>query len=223
MIEQICSLDDADLCKQILASVAIVYRPITLKELISLVEMLHDMVDDLASVREIISFCGSFLAIRGDTVYFVHQSAKDFLFTKAFDTVFPSGKEEAHYAVFSRSLQVMSSTLCRDMYSLATLGYPIEQVEQPDPDPLAASRYSCIYWVDHLCDCNSNSSIDCSVDLQGRGVVDSFIRKKYLYWLEALSLCKSMSEGLVSMAKLEVLIQVILRLTMHCKIHSNTY
>ncbi|KAF2469181.1 uncharacterized protein BDR25DRAFT_229776, partial [Lindgomyces ingoldianus] len=31
-------------------------------------------------------------------------------------------------------------------------GYPTEQSKQPDPDPLAASRYSCIYWVDHLCE-----------------------------------------------------------------------
>jgi hypothetical protein len=41
-------------------------------------------------------------------------------------------------------------------------------------------------------------------------MVDVFVRKKYLYWLEALSLCKSMSEGVLSMAKLEALIQVIL-------------
>ena len=45
-------------------------------------------------------------------------------------------------------------------------------------------------------------------------MVDVFVRKKYLYWLEALSLCKSMSEGVLSMAKLEALIQVILILAM---------
>jgi hypothetical protein len=118
----------------------------------------------------------------------------------------------AHYALFSRSLQVMSRTLRRDIYNLGSLGYPAKQVTQPNPDPLAASRYSCIYWVDHLCDWNSNASIDHSVDLQAGGPVDNFIRKKYLYWLEALSLCKSMSEGLVSVAKLKALIQVTLKL-----------
>ena len=41
-------------------------------------------------------------------------------------------------------------------------------------------------------------------------MVDVFVRKKYLYWLEALSLCRSMSEGVLSMAKLEALTQVIL-------------
>jgi hypothetical protein len=214
MMEQIRNSDDSNLCKQILALIAIVYRPITLKELTSLVEVLDDMADDLESIREIISLCGSFLTLREGIVYFVHQSAKDFLFAKAFHEVFPSGREEAHYAIFSRSLQVMSRTLRRDMYSLSTLGYPAERVTPLDPDPLAALRYSCIYWVAHLCDWNPNSSANHEVDLQDRGTVYSFIRKKYLYWLEALSLCKSMSKGVVLMAKLEILIQVILKLTM---------
>jgi hypothetical protein len=130
------------------------------------------------------------------------------LLINAFDEIFPSGREEAHYVIFSRSLQVMSRTLRRDIYGLCALGYPVERVELPDPDPLAALRYSCIHWVDHLCDWNANPRINHRVDLQNRGVVDIFVRKKYLYWLEALSLCRSMSEGVLSMAKLEALIQV---------------
>ena len=147
------------------------------------------MSDDLESLREIIGLCGSFLTVREGTIYFVHQSAKDYLLTQAFDEIFPSGREEAHYIIFSRSLQVMSKALRRDIYSLRTLGYPIERVELADPDPLVTFRYSCIYWVDHLCDWNTNSCTNHRVDLQDRGVVDVFIRKKYLYWLEALSLC----------------------------------
>jgi hypothetical protein len=162
--------------------------------------------DDLKSVREIISLCGSFLTVRESTIYFVHQSAKDFLFKVAFDEIFPSGEGEAHYVIFLRSLQVMSRTLRRDIYSLCALGYPIERVKQPNPDPLAVSRYSCIYWVDHLCDWNSNSYANHKVDLQDGGMIDVFIRKKYLYWLEALSLCRSISAEVLSMAKLEALI-----------------
>ena len=210
MMEQICNSENADLCKRILASTAIVYRPITLKELTSLVEMLEDMSDDLESLGEIISLCGSFLTIREGTIYFVHQSAKDYLLTNACE-IFPSGRKEAHFVIFSRSLQVMSRTLRRDIYRLRALGYPIERVELPDPDPLAASRYPCIYWVDHLCDWNSNSCTNHKADMQDGGMVDVFLRQKYLYWLEALSLCRSMSEGVLSMAKLEALIQVILR------------
>src|SRR5262249_14834933 len=89
-------------------------------------------------------------------------------------------------------------------------------VEQPDPDPLASCRYSCIYWVDHLRDWNLNHYTDHRGDLQDGdvlqdgGVIDEFLRKKFLYWLEALSLCENISGGVISMAKLEALTQVYL-------------
>jgi hypothetical protein len=210
MMRQITDLDDADLCKQILALAAIAYRPITLKELATFVEQLEDIADDAKSKQEIISLCGSFLTLQTDTVYFVHQSAKDFLLAKASNTLFPTGKAEAHYVILSKSLQTLSRTLRRDIYSLEALSYPAEQVEQPDPDPLAASRYSCIYWIDHLCDLEPNHSASYAVTLQDGGAIDMFLREKYLYWLEALSLCKSMSKGVVSMAKLAALTQACL-------------
>lgn len=210
MMEQICNSDTAELCKKVLASIAIVYRPITLKELTSFVELPEGVSDDPESLSEIVGLCGSFLTIREDTIYFVHQSARDYFYTSASNEVFPSGNREAHYTMFSRSLQVMSKTLRRDIYGLRAFGFPIDQVKQPDPDPLAASQYSCVYWVDHLCDWNSNLSADYSVDLQDGGTINIFLKEKYLYWLEALSLCGSMSQGVVSMAKLESLIRVIL-------------
>ena len=207
MIEQISSSDDADICKWILASVAIVYRPVTLKELTSLADIPKDISQNLEWLAEIVGLCGSFLTIREDTVYFVHQSAKEYLIRNALATIFPSGTEEAHYKIFSRSLEVMSGTLRQDIYSLGAVGYALEQVEPPEPDPLIASRYSCIYWIDHLLDCDPTKNA--TNDLQDGGSVDKFLRQSYLYWLEALSLCRSMSEGVVSMAKLEALLQVI--------------
>jgi hypothetical protein len=211
MVEQIYNSDNADLCMRILASIAIVYQPITLKELTSLIEVLEDIPNNLELLREIVTYCGSFLTIREDIIYLVHQSAKDYLFQEATDKIFPFGRGEAHYKVFLRSLQVMSRTLRRNIYSLHGLGYPIEQVKQLDPDPLAAIRYSCIYWVNHLYDWNSTSYVNHRDDLQDGGMIDVFIRKKYLYWLEALSICRSMSEGVLSMTKLEAIIQVILQ------------
>jgi hypothetical protein len=47
-------------------------------------------------------------------------------------------------------------------------------------------------------------------DLQEGGPVNAFLEKNYLYWLEALSLCKSMPNGVVSMKKLQMLVQVSL-------------
>jgi hypothetical protein len=207
MMQQISKTDDARLCKQVLAAVALVYRPITLEELVALVEPLEDVADD-AELREIISLCGSFLALRGQTVYFVHQSAKDFLLAKAAQEVFPAGREAVHQAIFARSLQIMSATLRRDMYGLKALGTLIDDVQMPEPDPLAAVRYSCVHWVDHLRNSNPTASATYAEHLGDGGVVDRFLREKYLYWLECLSLCKSMSKGVVSMRELQMLVQV---------------
>lgn len=72
MMQQISSLDDASLCKQILALIVIAYELITLDELVTLVEQLENVANDPTLIREIISLCGSFLTLRNDTVYFVH-------------------------------------------------------------------------------------------------------------------------------------------------------
>ncbi len=72
MMKQIRNSDYTNICNQILASIAIVYRPVTLTELTSLIDVLEDMSDDTEAIREIIGFCGSFLTVRKDTIYFVH-------------------------------------------------------------------------------------------------------------------------------------------------------
>jgi len=211
MMEQIKQLQRRypELCRQILSTVIATYRPLHLQEL-HVLSGLPTLVQNINhATAKIVKMCGSFLTIRNNNVYIIHQSARDFLAKEASHDIFPYGTGDAHQSISSRSLQVMSRTLRRDIYSLGALGYPAERVKQPDPDPLAASRYSCIYWIDHLCDWNTNSSGNHRVYLQGGGAVDSFLQKKYLYWLEALSLCKSMSKGVVSMAKLKALIQVI--------------
>jgi hypothetical protein len=205
MMQQMSESDDADTCRCVLASTAVLYRPVTIRELVALVEQLEDVSDD---VREIIGLCGSFLTVREDTVYFVHQSAQDFLFKKAYNEAFPDGAEDVHRKIFSRSLAILSRTLRRDMYSLEAPGYPSENVKLPEADPLATSRYPCIYWINHLCDSKPDSLANRMSDLQALGAVDEFLRKKYLYWLEGLSLCRGVESGVVSTTKLWSLVQV---------------
>ncbi|CAN9240454.1 unnamed protein product [Alternaria alternata] len=54
MMDQINESDSAEMCQQVLATTAILYRPATVLELTALVEPLEDLIDDLESVREII-------------------------------------------------------------------------------------------------------------------------------------------------------------------------
>jgi hypothetical protein len=208
MLEQIRQSDNTDLCKYLLSAMAVVYRPIALVELSSLGDMLAEISDDIEAIKEVISLCGSFLIIRDSTIYFVHQSAKDFLLDDAVDQICPSGQGEVHRTILTSSLHLMTSTLQRDIYNLQASGYSIERITRPDPDPLAAVRYACVYWVDHIYDwlcadhTNHQNNIDCWDSIH------AFIVEKFLYWLEALSLCRSMSEGVLSIAKFYGLLQV---------------
>jgi hypothetical protein len=204
MMQQMSKSDDADTCRCVLASTAVLHRPVIICELVALLEQLEDVSSDM---REIISLCGSFLTVREDTVYFVHQSAKDFLFKEASHEVFPNGTEEIHRAIFSTSLAHLSRTLHRDMYSLKAPGSAIGKVKLPPADPLVASRYPCVYWIDHLHDSKPKSWANSVVGLQMR-VVHNFLKEKYLYWLEGLSLCRSLGTGVVSITKLWLLLQV---------------
>lgn len=220
MVDQICNSKNAKLCKRILAVILVVYRPITVKELTSFVDMPPRSSGNYKAQGEIIELCESFLTLRESTISFVHQSAKDFLIEKLSEEIFLSRIEDEHYTIFSRSLQVMSRTLRRDIYSLEAPGFSIDHVNQPSSDPLAAARYSCLYWIDHLLDCDPGSNA--KNGLQDGGSVDDFLRQKYLHWLEALSLLRCMSGGITSMARIDVLLQVSFQFRSRCIVNIPT-
>ncbi|KAK1973210.1 WD40-repeat-containing domain protein [Colletotrichum cereale] len=140
---------------------------------------------------------------RGATVYFDHQSAKEFLLNKrykAFDQILPSGIAHQHHIIFSRSLDALSSTLKRDIYELRSPGVLIDDVVLPKPDHLAPLKYSCTHWVDHLEDSNPAESPTCS-DIQGNAKVHTFLKQHYLHWLEAQSLLRGMPQAVAAMQK----------------------
>ncbi|KAI5459655.1 hypothetical protein BGZ63DRAFT_446476 [Mariannaea sp. PMI_226] len=200
MMNRIRDSRNADLYKQILAIVSIVLRPITLDELSALVETFHGLDDDC--MLEEIRNCGSFLTVKARTIYLVHHTAKDFLSGDMSEDIFPSGKLTTHQVIFSRSLRAMSGTLRRDIFQLGRPGVYIFDITKPNPDALSQIRYSCVHWVDHLYECG----FDQSAEVQNVDFVEAFLRRAFLYWLEALSLDRSISCGVMAIEKLEKLL-----------------
>ncbi|KAK6703766.1 hypothetical protein SNK04_013701 [Fusarium graminearum] len=201
MLEQVFISEDGDICRQILAIGCITYRPISSDELRTLVTETRKLTDE--ELKEIVEECGSFLTLQEGVVYFVHQSAKDFLRGKASNQILPAGERRQHYAIFLRSLVALSETLQRDICKLNAPGFPIENVLPSDLESLSHIRYSCMYWASHLQD---SDRTDINNALQDNGNVHTFIRNKYLYWLECLSLLQSISEGIRAVHKLEALV-----------------
>ncbi|KAL7897419.1 hypothetical protein HDV64DRAFT_43406 [Trichoderma sp. TUCIM 5745] len=206
MMEKICDAKAIDLGRQILAVALTVYRPLTLLELASLVDFnLGNIGENKQALREISEqipgLCGSFLVLQDQTVYFVHQSAKDYLVNKAPDGLFLSRK--VHHQIFSASLSNMKMTLKKDIYGLEEPGYSIDDIPAMDPDPLAAVRYSCVSWIDHFLDSLPWDYFGIEPNNEHYQLVEDFFRSKYLYWLEALALLHSIPQGVVKMQKLE--------------------
>jgi hypothetical protein len=121
-------------CLQVLSTMTLAYRPFHSLELAVLAKLPKEVSCE-QNLRKIVLRCNSFLTIRDDTIYFIHQSAKDFL--SAYGLLFPRGQTEVHRAIASRSLQIMDETLCKDMYKKKHPGISIDQVKCIDPDPLA--------------------------------------------------------------------------------------
>ncbi|KAK4496403.1 hypothetical protein PRZ48_012383 [Zasmidium cellare] len=87
--------DSADECHRALAIALIVSRPVTLKELGSFLTTQSNVAADDHWLAELVQLCG-FLTIRTGTVFFVHQSAKDYLLAKAGHIIFPAGLIQEH-------------------------------------------------------------------------------------------------------------------------------
>lgn len=202
MVHQIDDSDDAELCRSLLGIVTTVYRPITLDELASCMELPDDVAGDEETLEGIVKLCGSLLTLQGRTIPLVHQSAKDFLVRETSNEIFPDGRSSIHFDLFSNSLHNISKCLRRNIYGLPSPGYSIRKQIGPVPhsDPLLVIRYACVYWIDHIKE--SMSTIAADNALQDGGPIGEFLRQDYLHWLEALSSLRELPKGVASLLTL---------------------
>jgi hypothetical protein len=142
--------DDKPRCKNVLAAVSLAYRPLSLFELIPLANL------GSASAGRIVEICGSFLTTKDNTVYPIHQSASDYLKENFKLKLHKGGLVQGHEDMCKRSIWEMSK-LKRNIYTLPDYGFKPKDLLPPDHDPLVSIQYSCLFWVDHLCDANSQS------------------------------------------------------------------
>ncbi|KAF5979226.1 vegetative incompatibility protein het-E-1 [Fusarium bulbicola] len=201
MMDGVLESRDRDICKAILAIVTIAFEPLSLGELavsddkIATVTKIKGPEPDLQILASIVNDCGSFLAIRNSTVFTVHQSASDFLQIQS--DIFPLGIAEQHYLLFISSMKVKEE-LHRNLYHVHDDSIYVHEISKPASDPMDSMRYSCVYWVDHLLKSTRQSiqrSSTCTL-------VETFLKTKYLYWLEAMSWLDRVSRAIKSIQTL---------------------
>ncbi|KAN0075121.1 hypothetical protein V8E54_007732 [Elaphomyces granulatus] len=215
MMYQINKLDrqDPGFCKDILSIMTLAYRPLRLSELTTLAKLPHEV-----PTIEIVKKCGSFLTLRSDTVYLIHQSAQDYLSSRDVEPeIFPDGCAATHRHILSQSLDVMETLLHKDVYNLKDPGCSIDEIKPLNPDPLDQFRYACVYWADHLSEIDRSLHNEIGICDDGR--IHRFLKNHLLHWLEALILTRNTAAGVIAIIRLENLVSVDGTPNLHAFIH----
>ncbi|KAL6815604.1 hypothetical protein GGI42DRAFT_338848 [Trichoderma sp. SZMC 28013] len=183
-------------CQVLLSIVATARRPLHLEELLVFVnshwkESKHFKATyNLRDMRDMAKDCGSILSIREDIIYFIHQSAKDYIVENAARRIFPILHQ--HYKMFETSLEAMSSVLKYNIYDLEDPGIHIDKISPKDnrSDPLFPIRYCCLFWVEHLVLGYQYEGFEKDKYLKDDEKLHSFLKEKFLCWIESLSLMR---------------------------------
>ena len=211
MIKQVMDQDkfEAEMCKNILCSAAVAYRPLHFQEIISFLSLPEGHGCDNQALIDIIERCGSFLTIRQETIYFIHQSAKDYFVSGDGRTILPFNEVNEHSKIIRRSLAIMPHYLRKDMCDLEKRGdiAEIPLIDRND-GPLVPIKYMCHYWVKHLISYNDSGTARDDRILCDDEEIHKFLQKHFLHWIEALALLGQLAEGVLMIKDLEFKIDV---------------
>ncbi|KAF4333898.1 vegetatible incompatibility het-E-1 [Fusarium beomiforme] len=126
-------------CIAVLAVVTLAFRPLKLSELGVLDKRLEAVSQNPEALSDIVSSCGSMVAIREDTtVHIVHQSAKEYLMKSSM--IFPLEVSQQHTEIFVNSMAVMQKKLHRNIYQLEQSTFLIDEITAPFPNPLEGAQ-----------------------------------------------------------------------------------
>lgn len=140
----------------------------------------------------------------------LHPSFRDFLLDRkrCRDDRFWIDQEVVHMNIAKNCLRLLCKTLQRNMCNLKSPGHLAHEVHSNQIDSHLPKyiQYACSYWVDHLEHVNPIHRSE--IGLQDNGYIYSFLQKHFLHWLEALSLTRRVSKGVLMIKKIESLFKV---------------
>jgi hypothetical protein len=185
-----------EMLRSTIGTVVILFSPLSAISLARLLRIpkdeLDQTLDDLHSVLDIPEDQAELIRLH-------HPSFRDFLLGKdrCTDPQFWVNEKMAHGALADFCLQLMSEKLRRDicaLHSPGTLAMEVkcDVIEMYLPKEL---QYACLYWVQHI----QNSE----TQLEDDGQVHVFLQKHLLHWLEALSLMRKTSKGVLALISLD--------------------
>ncbi|KIX02800.1 uncharacterized protein Z518_08743 [Rhinocladiella mackenziei CBS 650.93] len=193
-------------CVAILRSVTLTFRPLSMEELITTAGLPSEL--QASDLLHLIELCGSFVTVRRGIIYFIHQSAKDYLVTGGAPKLFSTCVQKEHGLLVRRSLDSMLKTLRKDMCNLRHPGAPAHSASINTH--LRSISYVCSFWIDHLVKYLDDDLIDDPIYQEyfsDQGRVHRFLLEHLLHWFEALSLIGEVDRGINGLYSLERMIQ----------------
>lgn len=188
--------------KKILGSIAVLRSPLSAYSLASLLDFVKE-----EDVRQALWDLHSILDVPENPALPIrlhHPSFPEFLLNseRCPDQQLCVDKQTAHTALAEACIQTMSKRLRKDICNLSLPGALTEAVNSKQIDHYIPTelQYACCHWVQHLQQSNTL--------LPDTGHVHLFLRRHLLFWLEALSLLKKISEGVLALTSLENLVKV---------------
>lgn len=148
---------------------------------------------------------------REGIIRLLHPSFRDFLLDerRCMDRLFWVHDQTRHRDLAGRCLIVMSNgSLREDICDLKKPGALSSSVDKQKLDfhlPVHV-QYACQYWIRHLQQLDKDEREH--VGLCDGGKVHAFLREHVLHWLEALSLMRRMTEGILMLQILQSLMTV---------------
>jgi hypothetical protein len=182
--------------KQVIGTLAILSEPLSVNAVGNLLSVDEGTISlKLRSLRSVLKVPED----NGSPIRLLHASFPDFLLDKqrCCNQYFWVDEKEAHSSLVESCIQLMSTSLGRDICSLhapGTLARELDRslIEQYLPSEL---QYACRYWVQHFQKSN--------IQLHDDGLIPVFLRDHLLHWLEVLSLMGKISEGVLAITSLE--------------------
>jgi hypothetical protein len=198
------------LCRSMMRGMVLARRPLSLAELGVVAGLSEQGFTRDKDIFDLVRSCGSFVNIRDDTCYFVHQSAKDFfLDSEAGKGVFEDSLSTEHEQIVCRSLDAMSRVLTRDdICSLVHPGSPPPDSQTIRASPLWSIRYSCSFWVFHLERSLEDSDRSGPMKSTLAVLIYDFLKEKFLRWVEALANLSQLNVAITALQVLELMCAV---------------
>jgi hypothetical protein len=186
--------------REILGSIVLLSSPLSAD---SLARLLHKPKQDVDQTLEDLHAILDIPQDRARPLRLHHPSFRDFLLNKdrCGDSHFWVDEKQTHWALANNCIQLMSTSLKRDICDLHRPGVLATDIEIGIVEqclPLEV-QYACLYWVHHL-QCSGAQLYD--------NDVHQFLQEHFLHWVEALSLMGKTSHGAILVRTLESMLTV---------------